>query len=71
MLNANGPETHLPHTLHFKFFAQTMLNSNELHAPLSHKPRYKFITQAMVNTNELETYFYLINHVINLSQKPC
>ena len=48
-----------------------MLNTNEPEAHLSHKPRYKFVTQTMMKNNETETYICHINHVINLSHKPC
>ena len=70
-LNFNEPETSLSHKARYKFVTQTMLNTNKPDIHLSHKPGYKFITQTMLNTNEPETHFCLINHIINLSHKPC
>ena len=54
-----------------EFGIETMLNTNEPETHLSHKPHYKFVTQTMMKNNETEAYFCLINHVINLSHKPC
>ena len=61
---------HLSHKPRYEFATQTMLNTNEPETNLSHKPRYKFVTETMAQNNEPETYFYLINHIINLSHKP-
>ena len=71
MLNTYEPETHLSHKSRYEFVTQTMLNTIEPQKHLSHKPCYKFSTQTMVKNNEPETYFCLINHVINLSHKQC
>ena len=49
---------------------ETMVNTNEPETHLSHKPRYQFATKTMLNTYQPETYC-LINHIINLSNKPC
>ena len=71
MLNTNEPETRLSHEPRYEFITQTILNTNEPETYLSHKPRYNFARQTMMKNNEPQTCFCLINHVINLSHKPC
>ena len=70
MLNPNELEKYLSHKPRDRFVTQTMLNTEKPETHLSHKPRYKFATQTMLNINKLEIFFCLINHVINLSEKP-
>ena len=69
-LNFNETEKRLSHKARYKFATQTMLNTNKPETHLSHKSRYEFATKTMLNTYQPETHC-LINHVINLSNKPC
>ena len=53
-----------------EYGTETMLSTNEPETHLSRKPRYEFATKTMLNTYQPETHC-LINHVINLLNKPC
>ena len=61
----------LSHKPRYIFVTQAMLDINKRERDVYHKPRYKFVTQTMMNADEPEAYFCLINHVVNLAQKPC